>query len=525
MDGGDRLELSKRVKIEPEDEDNLVIDENVGFGEDLSINSEESNENEEVPLIGIVHQETNANSVGGKRSSSDSSTETSSTSKNLKITLVKKNGHDANISRVPKLTSKESSSKVFEECNSTSNNSVDSNSSVNEKVLRLEREIQGLASLLKTKEQEWNAILRLKKLKELEVEFLRRQKEVEEVFEDETIQQHEEYLRKLGDKINVEGGKIGPDEADVRSNTEKTDKEGKELEKKLKNSRVNAGNGKKENSKDLKTTDGHLENFKASLALQQLCERNRNSLAQANSPVQLTSNANIQNKVIGEGRQGTIVEVRSIIADYRSKNPEETGSNQEARRRAQKKGASSQPRTSVNTVGTSIISQNQNVSFKDVLVNLAKLSQNEKTGVLTTLENVTATPRAVSKTNNVQNNSFSSQRGQLGTTLAKLLSSNSSSSTLPVGIVHPEDGNSVGSLKIEAVNHTSDSNLSLANLLASAKCRDDEIKTEDDDLVPICQGCNTNRAQFVCAGCGNQWYCCRECQIQAWEDHSEVCSG
>ncbi|XP_050302840.1 uncharacterized protein LOC126740735 isoform X2 [Anthonomus grandis grandis] len=53
----------------------------------------------------------------------------------------------------------------------------------------------------------------------------------------------------------------------------------------------------------------------------------------------------------------------------------------------------------------------------------------------------------------------------------------------------------------------------------------DETISEDGEEVPQCQGCNQKSAQFVCAGCGNQWYCSRECQVTAWDDHSEVCSG
>jgi len=30
---------------------------------------------------------------------------------------------------------------------------------------------------------------------------------------------------------------------------------------------------------------------------------------------------------------------------------------------------------------------------------------------------------------------------------------------------------------------------------------------------PKCQGCIIRPAQFVCAGCGNQWYCSRSCQV------------
>lgn len=40
-----------------------------------------------------------------------------------------------------------------------------------------------------------------------------------------------------------------------------------------------------------------------------------------------------------------------------------------------------------------------------------------------------------------------------------------------------------------------------------------ETNSEAGDEVPQCQGCNQKAAQFVCAGCGNQWYCSRDCQV------------
>ncbi|CAG4959148.1 unnamed protein product [Parnassius apollo] len=43
--------------------------------------------------------------------------------------------------------------------------------------------------------------------------------------------------------------------------------------------------------------------------------------------------------------------------------------------------------------------------------------------------------------------------------------------------------------------------------------------------APVCQGCRRRDAQFVCAGCANQWYCSRDCQVAAWDEHSEMCSG
>ncbi|CAD7080320.1 unnamed protein product, partial [Hermetia illucens] len=47
----------------------------------------------------------------------------------------------------------------------------------------------------------------------------------------------------------------------------------------------------------------------------------------------------------------------------------------------------------------------------------------------------------------------------------------------------------------------------------------------NENEVPACQGCKKNEAQFVCAGCANQLYCSRECQVAAWDEHSEVCTG
>ncbi|XP_058065506.1 microtubule-associated protein futsch-like [Anopheles bellator] len=45
----------------------------------------------------------------------------------------------------------------------------------------------------------------------------------------------------------------------------------------------------------------------------------------------------------------------------------------------------------------------------------------------------------------------------------------------------------------------------------------------NENEVPQCQGCKRMEAKFVCAGCSNQWYCSRACQVKAWDDHSEVC--
>lgn len=41
----------------------------------------------------------------------------------------------------------------------------------------------------------------------------------------------------------------------------------------------------------------------------------------------------------------------------------------------------------------------------------------------------------------------------------------------------------------------------------------EENGDEEEETPPACQGCNKSEAHYVCAGCANQWYCSRECQV------------
>lgn len=46
-----------------------------------------------------------------------------------------------------------------------------------------------------------------------------------------------------------------------------------------------------------------------------------------------------------------------------------------------------------------------------------------------------------------------------------------------------------------------------------------QVKRDFDGKCPkniqyrLCQECKTNESRFVCAGCGNQWYCSKKCQV------------
>jgi len=41
----------------------------------------------------------------------------------------------------------------------------------------------------------------------------------------------------------------------------------------------------------------------------------------------------------------------------------------------------------------------------------------------------------------------------------------------------------------------------------------DVMNANSPSSAPQCQGCMQKPAQFVCAGCGNQWYCSKDCQV------------
>ncbi|KAM8710884.1 hypothetical protein ACLKA7_017502 [Drosophila subpalustris] len=46
---------------------------------------------------------------------------------------------------------------------------------------------------------------------------------------------------------------------------------------------------------------------------------------------------------------------------------------------------------------------------------------------------------------------------------------------------------------------------------------------EDLELERRCQQCQRFKATYMCAGCKNQWYCSKECQLHAWDTHWETC--
>ncbi|RZC32075.1 THAP, zf-MYND, and/or DUF1510 domain containing protein [Asbolus verrucosus] len=217
-------------------------------------------------------------------------------------------------------------------------------------------------------------------------------------------------------------------------------------------------------------------------------------------------------------------------------------------------------------------------SFKDMLVQFAKLSQSERHELIQNAikppppyPEVTVHPvpttNTVAPTNSLlhgiltKSPSKTNTRTSFSPTLARLLSS-------------PERGNSHSPNTATISNNLNNpANMFISEILSTSKAKNEititpvgaqyqtllkgkstaqeEDEAEDSadrliidessevldgrgrgdnssdagDEVPQCQGCNQKSALFVCAGCGNQWYCSRDCQVSAWDEHSEVCSG
>ncbi|XP_044736538.1 1-phosphatidylinositol 3-phosphate 5-kinase-like isoform X2 [Chrysoperla carnea] len=207
-----------------------------------------------------------------------------------------------------------------------------------------------------------------------------------------------------------------------------------------------------------------------------------------------------------------------------------------------------------------------NVSFKDVLVEFARMSQTERRATTSEQSNnirqmdsyniggknmscpeVTLHPVVINdrgSTSTVSNSqstltsnsllhgiltknkpkSSAKPFTTLSPTLARLLTDTSSQPSDVSNINDllansQDDGENEDSLDRLVIDETNDGSSS------KAKTANDSSGDNGPTQIPPCQGCKKNSAQFVCAGCTSQWYCSRECQVSDWDQHCEICTG
>ncbi|XP_050462182.1 uncharacterized protein LOC126857103 isoform X1 [Cataglyphis hispanica] len=440
---------------------------------------------------------------------------------------------------------------------------------------RLRADIAALENLAHAKEMEWNEILRKRKLKEEAYARLERKIQMTAYMESDS---------QLPDPLPLATSSLESAEWDNSDNTISREK----------------SFDSKEDLAGERSLDSLKREKAAKVSPQQRIippktngesNRKRN---QASSP---------ESRQIGEGRQGAIVDVRSIIADHRLKHPETVPRRGRRMRNSVnvglgaggamvETGHNTDSRPSSTESCKSNPSTNDSMNYKDILVQFAKMSQQGEGAAAKIPQNypdVTLHPVAI-PSSAAQNTASQPTGSLLHGILTKAQSPRSTtfSPTLARLLTAPErERNSPAAAAAAAVASMSQqsattqhfsqtyqgSNLvSINDILSSSKARteititpvvnssaqshsNDLIQVEDveeettviDDrkgsstsgrdgkqvakdnppspsAPPKCQGCMIRPAQFVCAGCGNQWYCSRTCQLAAWATHSEYCS-
>ncbi|XP_059608713.1 uncharacterized protein LOC132256366 [Phlebotomus argentipes] len=500
-------------------------------------------------------------------------------------------------------------------------------------------EIQTLNDMIRAKEMEWNNMIHLKKVKEEIVARLTRKRHVLE-FANTTLAPDDVH------RLSAEAKDLS--EASITKITQA-----------LLLNRANLGANELQRSNSNSSESRNAQHaLSAAFGANAAGESSRNrssdcglSASQASAFPSDLFNGHNTRLTQQMGRQGAIKDVKSIIADYRQRHPEIVP--RRGRRMKSMLSENSCPKESGNSRPSSADSSHSNaansnfapstgqqntsqsgttignLSFKDVLVQFAKLSQSDRQMISTTAEassaanavtnslggkapppypEVTLYPVnsqssaeqiVLSNTNNTHSNSLlhgiltkSTTRPNapgftsFSPTLARLLTAPERITTtqsagggqfqqqinpaLNLSKSHSEititpvvsqtnlqqslmqqqqqqrfdncNNSSAVQIRMKQENifniddEADDSADRLVideggdrNLMESGSAKDQQISMVGQEFheneVPECQGCKKREAQFVCAGCGNQWYCSRECQVSAWDEHSEVCTG
>ncbi|XP_055692510.1 uncharacterized protein LOC129795336 isoform X2 [Lutzomyia longipalpis] len=521
-------------------------------------------------------------------------------------------------------------------------------------------EIQTLSDMIRAKEMEWNNMLHLKKVKEEIVARLTRRRHVMEF-----------ASAKFG-MTPLDYGAFGGESKGDDSITKLTQALLSRAGMADGTHKGNSTSAEARNSQHLKSNDGNSSSLLAAFGASaagvggDLGAHTRSSgsdggltAAQATAFANDLFNGHNTRLTQQMGRQGAIKDVKSIIADYRQRHPEvvprrgrrmkpltggEMSSSKEGGGNSRPSSADSSHSNATNsnfaTSSGHAATQSGgaptgSLSFKDVLVQFAKLSQSDRQMISTATEGVGGTgggggskapppypevtlypvssqsaaaaneQMMLNNANNSHSNSLlhgiltksTSRPNAAGftsfsPTLARLL-------TAPERITNPQTGGGGGGAQFQqqlnpALNLSkSHSEITITPVVSQTNLQqsllqqqqqqqrfencnsssggvqirmkqenvfniDDEADDSADRLVidegggernamdtsggkeqqisivgqefhenevPECQGCKKREAQFVCAGCGNQWYCSRECQVSAWDEHSEVCTG
>ncbi|CAG9799228.1 unnamed protein product [Chironomus riparius] len=247
-------------------------------------------------------------------------------------------------------------------------------------------------------------------------------------------------------------------------------------------------------------------------------------------------NSNIFQSSLNQGRQGQTVDVQSIINDFRQKNPQEIP-------RRGRRMKSSFP----NNYFMSNQIQTQYTKEDDNKINNSPHDHNSaKSNTSVGFPEVSLLPvNSYYKTHSPQYGQKSSLLQSILTKQPNKSTQSSKSSTLARLLTAPEksfQNSSRSGIQQNSKVHNN-GEITITPIAGSSRRHiiDDEENSEppliidesdDFDLSDrhntsasdlLCQGCRRNKALFMCAGCSRQWYCSKECQELAWDDHAESC--
>ncbi|XP_028044973.2 uncharacterized protein LOC105832542 isoform X2 [Monomorium pharaonis] len=441
----------------------------------------------------------------------------------------------------------------------------DNNETIEELVAKAERlrvDILALQNLAHAKEMEWNEILRKRKLKE--EAYLRLERKIRTTSYMENDSQLPETLSSARSSLGL-------------AEWENTISVSKEISFEYKE---DPGEKSLDSPCVKKEKTTKLSSQQRATPPKTNGENNRKQ-NEASSP---------ESRQIGEGRQGAIVDVRSIIADHRLKHPETVPRRGRRMRNSNvninlgtggamvETGLNADSRPSSTESCKSNPSASDSMNYKDMLVQFAKLSQQggESVKVPQNYPDVTLHPVTPTSAQNTSQPTGSLLHGILtkaqtprsttfSPTLARLLTApereRNSSATVAAAaaasvsmsqqnattqhLLQTYQGSNLARTEITITPVVNTSAQSHSNDLIHVEDVEEDTTVIDDrkgnsvvgrdskqpvkdnppspSAPPKCQGCIIRPAQFVCAGCGNQWYCSRSCQLAAWATHSDHC--
>ncbi|XP_077263939.1 uncharacterized protein LOC143898379 isoform X3 [Temnothorax americanus] len=409
---------------------------------------------------------------------------------------------------------------------------------------RLRADILALQNLAHDKEMEWNEILRKRKLKE--EAYMRIERKIQTTFYMENDSQ-------LSETLPATRSFLGSAEWENIANATSISKE------RSFGCKEDLGERSSDSSGSKKEKTRRVSSQQRATPPKTNGESNRKQ-NDALSP---------ESRQIGEGRQGAIVDVRSIIADHRLKHPETVPRRGRRMRNSNvninlgaggamvETGHNADSRPSSTESCKSNPSASDSMNYKDMLVQFAKISQQgESIKVPQNYPDVTLHPVTPSSAQNTSQPTSSLLHGIL--TKAQTPRSTTFSPTLARLLTAPERERSSPAVAAAAAAAAASASMSqqsattqhllqayqgsnlvsINDLLSSSKEDVEEETTVIDDrdrkgnsmvgregkqvvkdnppspsAPPKCQGCIIRPAQFVCAGCGNQWYCSRSCQV------------